>query len=92
MLVCIANKSTLPVTLYQEMKVATDELVHETYINEVVETDLEHQQTPRRVTVPLSTELQIPEVRVLCSFILLWNVLAKYTVDLGCTNILSHHN
>ena len=44
----IANTSTLPVTLYQWMKVATAELVDNTHINGVLETDLK---------VPLSAEL-----------------------------------
>ena len=41
----IANTSTLPVTLHQGMKVTTAELVDDTHINGVLETDAEHQLT-----------------------------------------------
>ena len=58
----IANTSTLPVTLHQGMKVATGELIDETHINGVVETDAEHQQSTNNqegmiLSVPLSAEL-----------------------------------
>ena len=62
LVVHIANTSSLPVTLHQGMNVATAELVDETHINAVVETDSEHQQTMNNqddmiLKVPLSAEL-----------------------------------
>ena len=58
----VVNTSTLPVTLHQGMKVATAELVDDTHINGVVETDLKYQLTTNNkeniiLKVPLSGEL-----------------------------------
>ena len=93
----IANTSTLPVTLHQGMKVATAELVDETHINGVVETDSEHQQSTNNeegmiLNVPLSAELTETQREKFFALLSHYeNVLAKCPEDLGPTSILSHH-
>ena len=93
----IANTSTLPVTLHQGMKVATAELVDETHINGVLETDSEHQQSMNNqedkiLRVPLSAELTKTQREKFLALLSHYdNVLAKCPEDLGRTSILSHH-
>ena len=58
----IANTSTLPVTLHQGIKVETAELLDDTHINGVLETDAKYQLTINNkegmtLKVPLSAEL-----------------------------------
>ena len=92
----IANTSTLPVTLHQGMKVATAELVDDTHINGVLETDAEHQLTTNNeegmiLKVPLSAELTETQREKFFALLSHYdNVLAKCPEDLGRTSILSH--
>ena len=94
--VCIANTSTPPVTLHQGMKVVTAELVDDTHINGVFETDSEHQLTTINkegmiLKVPLSVELTETQREKFFAFLSHYdNVLTKCPEDLGHTSILSH--
>ena len=83
-------------TLHQGMKMATEELVEDTHINGVVETDSKHQLTTNNeediiLKVPLSAELTETQREKFFALLSHYdNVLAKCPEDLGCTSILSH--
>ena len=78
------------------MKVATAELVDDTHINGVLDTDAEHQLTTNNkegmiLKVPLSAELtETQREKVFALLSHYDNVLAKCPEDLGRTSILSH--
>jgi len=93
----IANKSTMPVTLYQGMEVAIAEPITETSINRLTESTHQISQTSGcnqddiALQVPLPDSLTIAEKEKFLALLSHYsNVLAANNDDLGRTTVLNH--
>ena len=92
----IANTSTLPVTLYKGMKVATAELVEETHVSGISEVESQCQQTANHqgeviLQIPLPPELTDSQREKFLALLSHYeDVLAKCSEELGRTDVLSH--
>ena len=93
----IANTCTLPVTLYEGMKVATAEIIEETHINNVNEVDTQCGQAATRqrdviLQAPLPSRLTDHQREKFLALLSHYeDILVKFPEDLGRTDVLSHH-